>query len=89
MIHYRIGDIVEITTHQDGYDKIIHGYDRRTKCEVVALHPVLKVRRMNKKLWRPEQQVEHTDVKPITTPATQTAAWKARNLLSTFKEPTN
>jgi len=62
MIQYQPGDIVEITTQQDGYDKIIHGYDKGVKCKVVSVSPVLKVKRIITGYRKIVQCVEQTEI---------------------------
>ena len=88
MINYNPGDIVEITTQQDGYDKIIHGFDRGVKCEVVSVQPALKVKRIALRREREIIQcVEDTDIKLATiTRASLLAVWSSAIQQSQLKQ---
>src|ERR1700722_514048 len=67
MVNFKIGDIVEITTQQDGYEKVMHGFDMGVKCEVVSPLPDLKVRRIIASSWKLVQRVQPADIMLITT----------------------
>jgi hypothetical protein len=87
MINYNPGDIVEITTQQDGYEKIIHGFNRSVKCEVVTVHPELKVKRIAAGNREIIQRVEYTDIKLATiTRASLHALWSAATHQSPVKQ---